>query len=133
MAVGKYQVPIPSIGEADFKNLPHPRYAAFVTDRGDHFHPILKIPSHPVSAAQVPLPIGRIGLARRKVKDARMFKESANNTDNLDVVTEAWNARSKQAEPADDQLDFDASARSARSARSSAWPQPGAVARPNVR
>ena len=70
IAVGEDQVSIPRVGEADFENLAHPGDAGFVTDGCDHFNSIFKISSHPVGAAQIPPPVGGVGLASRKVEDS---------------------------------------------------------------
>ena len=104
---------IPRVRKTNFHDLTHAIDAVLVSDGSHDFHPVFKVPPHPIGTAQVPHPLGGVRLPSREVKNSRVFKEPANHTHDGDVVAESGYTGAKQAEPADDQLYLDPSSRSA--------------------
>jgi hypothetical protein len=74
-----------------------------------HFHALVQVPRHPVRAPQVDFRLPAIF----KIKDAAVFQETANDAAYPDAAAEPAKARHEGALAANDEIDFNASLRSA--------------------
>ncbi len=75
-----------------------------VFDREHQFHAPVQVAAHQVGAAQEELRVSAVF----EEKDTAVFQKPADDTDDADIVADAFDARSQAADAANDQVDGDA-------------------------